>query len=61
MKTARDWEVPGYFAAVLIAVGVLFAITAMPGNSAELFPNPSAAELVRAVQCVWTGTAESCE
>jgi hypothetical protein len=39
-----------YFVAVLLAVGLLFAITAVPGNSAELFPEPNPDELMQAVQ-----------
>ena len=30
-----------YFAAVLVAFGLLLAITALPGNAADLFPSPS--------------------
>ena len=55
MKTVRNWGVFAYFVAVLLAVGLLFAITAVPSNSADLFPSPSPKELVQVVQWVWMG------
>ena len=61
MKTVRRWEVFVYFVAVFLAVGLLFAITAVPGNSAELFPNPTAAELMQVVQWAWEGPSKSRE
>ncbi len=61
MKTARDWEVPVYYAAVLIAFALLFAITAVPGNSAELFPNASADDLVQGIRWLWDGASGTCE
>ena len=56
MKASRmDWDVFGYFIAVLLAGGLLLAITAVPGNSAEIFPSPRPGELVQIVQRVWEG------
>lgn len=55
MKIFRNWGVFAYFFAVLLAVGALFAITAVPGNSVDLFPNPSPDELAQAVQWIWRG------
>ena len=59
MKTVRNRGVFAYFVAVLFAVGLLYAITAFPGNSADLFPDPDPAQLVQAVQWVWEGPATS--
>jgi hypothetical protein len=59
MKSIRNWDVFGYFAAVLLAVGLLFAITAVPSNSAELFPNPSPKELLQGLQWAWDGPSKS--
>jgi hypothetical protein len=53
VKPVRNWGVFAYLVAVLIAIALLFAITAVPGNSAELFPNPSSEELAQVVQWVW--------
>ena len=50
VKTVSNWGVFVYFVAVLLAVSLVFAITAVPSNSAELFPDPSPAELMQAVQ-----------
>lgn len=55
VKTVSNRGVLVYFVAVLLAVGLLFAITAVPSNSADLFPDPSPEELVQAVQRVWEG------
>ena len=58
MKASRNWGISVYFVAVLVAVGLLFGITAIPGNSAELFPNPSPEDLVQVFQWVWEGACE---
>ena len=55
MTTFRNWGLFAYFFAVLLAVGMLFALAVVPGNSAELFPNPSPDELTQAVQWIWCG------
>jgi hypothetical protein len=53
LNAIRNWAVFVYFVAVLLAVGVLFAISAVPRDSAELFPNPSAGEVVQVVKWIW--------
>jgi len=58
VKTVSNRGVFVYFVAVLLALGLLFAITAVPTNSAELFPDPSPEELVQAVQWAWEGAFE---
>ena len=55
MKTGRNWGVVVYLVAVLLAVGLLFAIIAVPSNAADVFPDPSPDELVQAVEWVWEG------
>jgi hypothetical protein len=58
VKTVSNRGVFVYFVAVLLAVSLVFAITAVPGSSAELFPDPSPEELVQAVQWAWEGAFE---
>jgi hypothetical protein len=57
VKTVGNWGVFVYFVAVLLAVSLVFAITAVPSNSA-LFPDPSPEDLVRGVQWAWKGAFE---
>jgi hypothetical protein len=59
VSAIRNWGVFVYFVAVLFDAGFLFAITALPGNPADLFPNPSPDELVQVVQWIWEGPTES--
>ena len=55
MRTFEIWSVLTYPLAVLLAVGVLFAITVVPGNSADLFPSATPNDLARIVRCAWNG------
>jgi hypothetical protein len=59
VKTIANCGVFVYFIAVLLAVGLLFAITAVPSNSAALFPSPSPDELAQGVQWVWDGPSKN--
>jgi hypothetical protein len=47
-------EVMVYLASVVLAIGMLLAITAVPGRSAELFPGAGAHELMQAVDWAWS-------
>jgi hypothetical protein len=58
LKTVGNRGVFLYFVAVFAAIGLLFAITALPGNSVEVFPEPSPQELVQAVRWAWEGALE---
>jgi hypothetical protein len=53
MKMDRGWDVFAYVATALLAVALLVGVTAIPGNPAELFPNPSPQELMQGVQWAW--------
>lgn len=59
MKIVENWGVFVYILAGLVSVALLLAITAVPSNSANLFPSPGPEELFQAVQWVRDGYCDS--